>query len=98
MNKIIKVLHTEWSDGWGGQEIRILSESKAFIEKGYEMIIAAQPNGELFKQSNQAEVPTIALKMNKGLNLFSIFHLVRYIPRSHTQYFHTYGWIHHKSK
>ena len=52
MNKIIKILHTEWSDGWGGQEIRILSESKAFIEKGYEMIIAAQPNSELFKQDH----------------------------------------------
>ncbi len=93
MNKIIKVLHTEWSDGWGGQEIRILSESKAFIEKGYEMIIAAQPNGELFKQSNQAEVPTIALKMNKGLNLFSIFHLVSYIKDNQIDIVHTHSSV-----
>ena len=74
MNKIIKVLHTEWSDGWGGQEIRILSESKAFIRKKVnEMIIAAQPNGELFKQSNQAEVPTIPLKMKQRFKSFLNF-------------------------
>ena len=52
MNKVIKILHTEWSNGWGGQEIRILAESKNFINKGYEVIIAAQPNSELYKKSN----------------------------------------------
>jgi len=25
MSKTIRLLHTEWSDGWGGQEIRILA-------------------------------------------------------------------------
>ena len=93
MNKNIKVLHTEWSDGWGGQEIRILAESKAFIQKGYEIIIAAQPNGELFKQSNQAEVPTIALKLNKGLNLYSIFYLIRYIKDNQIDIVHTHSSV-----
>ena len=68
MNKVIKVLHTEWSLGWGGQEIRILAESKTFIDKGYEMIIAAQPNSVLYKKSNEAGIPTFAIKMNKGIN------------------------------
>ena len=93
MNKIIKILHTEWSDGWGGQEIRILAESKAFIEKGYEMIIAAQPNSELFKQSNRAEVPTVALKLNKGLNLYSIIHLVRCIKDNRIDIVHTHSSV-----
>jgi len=34
MNKTIKVLHTEWSDGWGGQEIRIINEMIALREQG----------------------------------------------------------------
>jgi hypothetical protein len=29
--KKIKVLHTEWSDGWGGQEIRIINEMEKKI-------------------------------------------------------------------
>jgi len=34
LSKSIKVLHTEWSDGWGGQEIRIINEMLAVREKG----------------------------------------------------------------
>ena len=93
MNKIIKVLHTEWSDGWGGQEIRILSESKALIEKGYEIIIAAQSNSDLFKRSNQEGVPTIAIKMNKGLNLLTIIHLVRCIKDNQIDIVHTHSSV-----
>ena len=93
MDKIIRVLHTEWSDGWGGQEIRILAESKAFIDKGYEMIIAARPSSDLYKKSNQAGVPTFALKTNKGLNLFAIFSLVRFIKKNHIEIVHTHSSV-----
>ena len=93
MNKVIKVLHTEWSLGWGGQEIRILAESKAFIDKGYEMIIAAQPNSNLFKKSNQAGVPTFAVKMNKGINFLAMFHLVRYIKKNKIDIIHTHSSV-----
>jgi len=31
---MIKVLHTEWSDGWGGQEIRIIHEIKSMNSYG----------------------------------------------------------------
>jgi glycosyltransferase involved in cell wall biosynthesis len=93
MEKVIKVLHTEWSLGWGGQEIRILAESKAFIDKGYEMIIAAQPNSNLYKKSNQDGVPTFPLKMNKGVNFLAIFHLVRYIKKNKIDIIHTHSSV-----
>ena len=93
MGKAISILHTEWSDGWGGQEIRILAESKAFIKKGYNIIIAARPNSDLFKKSNQAGVPTFALKMNKGLNLLAIFSLVRFIKKNHIEIVHTHSSV-----
>lgn len=32
MSKTIRVLHTEWSDGWGRQEIRIINEMIAVLE------------------------------------------------------------------
>ena len=93
MNKGIKILHIEWSLGWGGQEIRILAESKAFIDKGYKMIIAAQPNSDLYKKSNQAGVPTFSVKMNKGINLLAIFHLVRYIKKNKIDIIHTHSSV-----
>ena len=81
MSRVIKILHTEWSNGWGGQEIRILAESQNFIKKGYEVIIAAQPNSDLYKKSNQAGIRTLAINMNKGINFFAIWNLVRYIKK-----------------
>ncbi len=93
MKRKIKVLHTEWSLGWGGQEIRILAESKAFIDKGYEMIIAAQPNSELYKNSYQAGVPTFAVKMNKGLNFLAILSLIKFIKKNKIQIVHTHSSV-----
>ena len=40
MNKL-RVLHTEWSVGWGGQEIRIISEMESLRDQGFDMSIAA---------------------------------------------------------
>jgi len=89
----MKILHTEWSDGWGGQEIRILAESLAFIKKGYEITIAAQPKSQLYKKSKQAGVPTFELKMNKGLNLLAIYSLVKFIKKNKIQIVHTHSSV-----
>ena len=79
MHRNIKILHTEWSDGWGGQEIRIVDESKAFIEKGYQVIIVAQPNSMLYSKSIEANIQCIPLKMNKGINLSAILKIIKVI-------------------
>ena len=93
MSKVIKVLHTEWSDGWGGQEIRILAESKAFILKGYGVFIAAQPDSELFKRSNQEKIPTFSIKMNKGINIISIIKFIKFIKKNHIDIVHTHSSV-----
>ncbi len=93
MSRVIKILHTEWSDGWGGQEIRILAESNAFIKKGYEITIAARPESELYKKSTQAGIHTFALKMNKGLNLLAILALVKFIKINKIQIVHTHSSV-----
>lgn len=43
----MKILHTESSIGWGGQEIRILDESAGLIARGHEVAIAAPPEAEI---------------------------------------------------
>ena len=40
MIKTIRVLHTEWSNGWGGQEIRIINEMKMMRSEGAEVYLA----------------------------------------------------------
>lgn len=43
----MRILHTEASPGWGGQEMRILRESLGMRERGHEVIFAVQKGGGL---------------------------------------------------
>ncbi len=44
----IRVLHTEWSDGWGGQEIRIVEEMKAMRDiYGVKSILACRKGSKI---------------------------------------------------
>lgn len=93
MSRDIKLLHTEWSDGWGGQEIRILSESKAFVKKGYSVMIAAQPDSQLIHNAKKASIPTLPVKMNKGLNLLAIIKLFIFLKKNSIDIIHTHSSV-----
>jgi glycosyltransferase involved in cell wall biosynthesis len=69
MKKIIKVLHTEWSDGWGGQEIRIISEMLLMQELGVEVFLACREHSEIRKkaQDNNLQVYVFPFKGNTDL-------------------------------
>ncbi|MBU3728768.1 MAG: glycosyltransferase family 4 protein [Phycisphaerales bacterium] len=53
------ILHTESSCGWGGQEIRILEESKALLRRGHEVAIACPTESELFRRAPEWGIPVI---------------------------------------
>jgi glycosyltransferase involved in cell wall biosynthesis len=61
----LKILHTEASAGWGGQEIRILTESKVFNDHGHQVILAADKNSQIAKRAINYGVPTFAIRLKK---------------------------------
>lgn len=93
MSDVVHILHTEWSSGWGGQEIRILAESQAFVERGYRVTIAAQPDGQLFEQARNIGIDTIPLATNKKLNIQAILQLKRFIQAEHVDVVHTHSSV-----
>jgi len=93
MKQRVSVLHTEWSDGWGGQEIRILAESKELIKRGNSVVIVAQPNSYLLQKAREANVPVFSLKMNKGINIYAIYKLVRFIKEIKVDIIHTHSSV-----
>jgi len=50
----LRILHTEWSLGWGGQEIRIVAEMKAFRALGVVMEIACRKESHIGQEAAQA--------------------------------------------
>jgi len=57
----VKILHTEASCGWGGQEIRILEESRGLIGRGHEVIVACPFHARMTAEATCFGVPVAAL-------------------------------------
>ena len=53
----MRILHTESSCGWGGQELRILEESRGMTGRGHAVTIAAPAESRIFPEAR-----------NRGLN------------------------------
>ena len=45
------VLHTEASKGWGGQEVRIVTEATWLCERGVRLVLAAQPDSRILEEA-----------------------------------------------
>jgi glycosyltransferase involved in cell wall biosynthesis len=59
----VKILHTEASCGWGGQEIRILEEARGMIARGHEVSIACPAHARLTAEAPRFGVPVVALPL-----------------------------------
>jgi glycosyltransferase involved in cell wall biosynthesis len=57
----VKILHTEASCGWGGQEIRILEESRGMIGRGHKVSVACPAHARMATEAARFGVPVIAL-------------------------------------
>ena len=57
----MKILHTEASCGWGGQEIRILEESRGLIGRGHEVTVACPAHARMTVEAVRFGVPMVAL-------------------------------------
>jgi len=60
-----KILHTESSCGWGGQEIRILEESRSLTRLGYDITIASPRHSNIFHQSLRYGVKRLEAAIDK---------------------------------
>ena len=64
----MKVLHTESSLGWGGQEIRVLTEARGVARRGHSVAIAAPSEARIFAEAPAYGVEVLALPIaRKGL-------------------------------
>src|SRR5881397_2012054 len=87
------VLHTEASRGFGGQEIRILAESRWLATHGWRALIAAQPGTRLLAEAERAGVATVAVRMRGPWSLLAVAALRRVIRANDVAVVHTHSSI-----
>ena len=56
----LKIVHTESSCGWGGQELRIIVESEGMMARGHEVRIVAPPESRIFAEARRRGIPALA--------------------------------------
>jgi glycosyltransferase involved in cell wall biosynthesis len=61
----LRILHTESSLGWGGQEIRVLTEARSLARRGHAVTIAAPPESCIFEATRRYGVEGIAIPVGR---------------------------------
>jgi glycosyltransferase involved in cell wall biosynthesis len=59
------IVHTESSQGWGGQEIRILSEAAGMIARGHRVTLLTPPTARIHDVARNRGIETVALPLEK---------------------------------
>jgi len=91
--KALSVLHTEWSNGWGGQEIRILAECQGLARRGHRVELAGCPQGKLRQRAEAAGLVFHPLAMAGPWDLPALFKLRGLLGRGGFQVIHTHSSV-----
>lgn len=59
------IVHSESSCGWGGQELRILSEATGMQARGHRVTLLCPPEAKICREAPQAGIETVALPIGK---------------------------------
>ncbi|MGV6851505.1 MAG: glycosyltransferase family 4 protein [bacterium] len=61
----LRIIHTESSCGWGGQEIRILNEARGFLQRGHQVELVCSSQAEIFKAAQDLGIVVHGLPIEK---------------------------------
>jgi len=61
----LSIVHTENSCGWGGQEIRILTEARGFLERGHRVTLIAPAEAPIAPAAERIGIPVVRLDIRR---------------------------------
>lgn len=78
----MKIIHTESSPGWGGQENRTLGECLGLRQRGHTAMIVAPPAARLLERAHQAGLAVQAVPMRRSFDPSAVLALARLFRRA----------------
>ncbi len=89
--KKIRVLHTEWSGGWGGQEMRILSEMLSVREHDIDVFLASTAHAKLTQAAQAHNIPCFHLPFKGNADLKTLWGLYKIIQQNSIDIINTHS-------
>lgn len=91
MNSVkLHIVHTEASLGWGGQEIRILTEAAGMIRRGHQVTLLCPPQARIFQEAGLRGVPVEALAIGRK-NLAGLIAMRRWLKNHRADVINTHS-------
>ena len=90
-NGAIKILHTESSAGWGGQEKRILRELTGLSVMGFNLSLACPIGSPLALEAATRNIPVYPIEFHRSVDLRAIFSLRRLLRKHGFHIVHTHS-------
>jgi glycosyltransferase involved in cell wall biosynthesis len=92
-----RILHTESSLGWGGQEVRVLAELEWMRTHGHWVALAAPPASAIAKRAREAGIAFYPLRTHKALLPLEVVRLALWLIRHRVDLVNTHssndGWL-----
>ncbi|WP_084185090.1 glycosyltransferase family 4 protein [Desulfonatronum thiodismutans] len=73
----LTIIHTEASDAWGGQDIRVFNEALWLRDQGHRVHLFTPAHGELFRRASEAELDCEAIPFVKRKKPVDFARLIR---------------------
>ncbi len=89
----MKILHTEWSDGLGGQEKRVLAEAKGMKGRGHEVMIACRDDSRIKDEAVRYGIETNVFPFRRPYDIESILRLYVFIKKGEFDVVNTHSGI-----
>ena len=97
MTRHWRILHSESSRGWGGQEVRVLAELEWMRAQGHWVALAAPPDSAIAKRAREAGILFYPLRTHKALLPVEVARLAAWLRRNRVDVVNTHssndGWL-----
>ena len=84
------IVHTEASCGWGGQEIRILTEAEGMIRRGHRVTLLCPGAARIFSEARKRNIPVVSLPIGRK-RLSGVLALRRWLKTTPTEVINTHS-------
>ena len=93
MKATYHILHTEWSNGWGGQEIRILNECLGMRARGHLVELAGVAKGQLAQKAKAQGLTFHHVEMRGPWDVLALNNLMNLLRRHSFEIIHTHSSV-----